>query len=88
MTVQQRRSIDANTFEWVPIPRFKNLQQARDVLAKRAIDRQNEELNRSNSKLNRNIEDLKNTVETMKREQQFREINRQSEELNRRIGRP
>lgn len=72
-TVEMRRGMDEDesTAKWVPIPRFKNLQHARDILAKRARDRQNRELNR-------NIEDLKEelerNIEDLKREQKFRDI--------------
>jgi uncharacterized membrane protein YhaH (DUF805 family) len=64
MTVQQKSGA-----EWVSIPWLKSLQHARDVLAKRAIDRQNEE--------------LKDTLETMKREQQFKDMNREFDEQQR-----
>lgn len=80
-TVEQRQGSDANTFKWVPIPRFKNLQHVRDFMAQWERNRKYEELEHKqretesqNEKSNRNIEELKNTVETMKREQEFRDM--------------
>jgi len=55
-TVEQRQGINENTFKWVPIPRFKNLQHVRDYMAQwernrqvRAIEEQTEELKRKQS---------------------------------------
>jgi hypothetical protein len=64
-TVELRRSEG-----WVPIPQFKNLQHVRDVLTKRAIEDQSEEL----KKVTRSIEDLKYKVDAVKREQENRTI--------------
>ena len=83
-TVQLRLGSNED-FRWVPIPGFKNLQHARDVLTKMAIDRQNEESRRNdmlrnleterqNEELKRSIGEVKSTVEAAKREQEFRDM--------------
>ncbi len=68
-TVEQRQGSDENSFKWVPRKQFKNLQHARDLLAKwavaDAIEEKNEELQDSN-------EELRDSVEGLKREQEDR----------------
>jgi hypothetical protein len=79
-TVEQRQGSDENSFKWVPRKQFKNLQHARDVLARNAIEdaieEKNQDLQDSNEELKRTIDDMKGSVEDVKRKQEdsaFRE---------------